>query len=94
MNKRIKKKHNATRQSICNIRVNVSKTNHPITLYRDVKMLDAVMYHRCWYSAHQILDDINNTIVKPDIHLKPRYKYIKEQMFPKVKWYPHTRKIG
>lgn len=88
MNKRIKKKHIITRQNVYSIRVNVSKTHHPITITRDVKLLGSIWKNNCWYHSGKMLRVTDSV----KLYRKPRYKYIKQRL-PEIKHYPYKRKI-
>ena len=90
MNKRIKKKYTITRQNLYKIRVNVSKTNHLITITRDVKLLGSIWKNNCWYHSGKMLR-VNDSV---KLYRKPRYKYIKQRLpGPEIKHYPYKRKI-
>lgn len=88
MNKRMKKKHDITRLAMFKIRVKVQKTNHPITVTRDVKLLGSIWKNNCWYHSGKMLRVTDSV----KLYRKPRYKYIKQRL-PEIKHYPYKRKI-
>ena len=84
MNKRMKKKHDITRQSMLKIRVKVQKTNHPVTVTNNISISQLLMYYHYWLMGHPNL--------KPLVCFrKNRCKYIKS--VPKINHYPYTRKV-
>lgn len=54
MNKRMKKKHDIIRRRVGRIRVKVQKTNHLITLYRNVTMMNWICYGDIYHVRRRI----------------------------------------